>query len=191
MDTDLTLRFIQCHQIIKLFDYGIAVDWAVDQVSKGNESANVLMLAAFSNPTDRLEVKPYVTAVLRELDLEDPGIEQAVLAIGHFHADKISRGNNPRYHTNELAQFYLQFEYHKLLAEFREIADIRDDFDDYGFSYTDREVTPDNIETYAIAEAQKWIDCFILGKEAAEPAEHNTPDQSSSRKQPWWKRLLS
>lgn len=80
---------IQYHNGIEQFNYDIVVDWAMELLDKGNESENVLILASFSKPVDSYEIKPYLSSVLREFQIEDKTGDEAVLALIKFHLNEI------------------------------------------------------------------------------------------------------
>lgn len=46
------------HNGIENFDYAPAIDWAIELLKKGIETENVLIVASFSKPVEREEIKP-------------------------------------------------------------------------------------------------------------------------------------
>ncbi len=48
------------------------VDWAVDLLSQGYESLNLIILAGFTPPLDHFEVQDYARRAIKELNLDIP-----------------------------------------------------------------------------------------------------------------------
>ena len=59
-------ELLQWHKAIEHFDYNPAVDWAIELIRNGVTSENVLIVASFSKPVDREEIRPYIAGALKE-----------------------------------------------------------------------------------------------------------------------------
>lgn len=59
-------ELLQWQKAIEHFDYNPAVDWAIELIRNGVTSENVLIVASFSKPVDREEIRPYITGALKE-----------------------------------------------------------------------------------------------------------------------------
>ena len=115
---------IQGHNHIEGFDYSIAVDWAIRLLQKGKESDNILMLASFSKPIDRYEIKDYITSVLDELGLEELDYDQAIVAQAHIYVDEILKDNSVRKNLDTLFQLCIHNDHHDALYPFYLILSI-------------------------------------------------------------------
>jgi len=167
---------IQSHKADEHFDYGLAVDWAIDLIRQGKETDNVLMLASFSEPIDWFEIKPYVSAVLRDLGLEEFSGDAAMVANAHFHVSEIIKGESVRYHLHALYRLcniendkYGLMNFYLLYYAWDELDEL-----DYNFYYPD--VTLNNIEKVLLSDARKWIDKYILG--IPEPEKNDTSENN-------------
>ncbi len=94
---------IQSHKGKEHFNYDLVVDWALDLIAEGVETENILILASFSKPVDAYEIKPYLTAALSDLDLEEKEEKIAALAIIYFYLNEMINGKRIR---DNLSQVY-------------------------------------------------------------------------------------
>ncbi len=92
-DKQERLKIIQSHKALIPFNYKIVVDLAIDLIQEGNETDNILMLASFSEPIDRFEISPYVTAVLNDFGLEEIKCKDDLIAKTHYLLTEILRDN--------------------------------------------------------------------------------------------------
>lgn len=206
-------RLIQSHKALDPFDYKIAVDWAVDLIREGNESDNILMLAAFFEPIDNNEIKPYVSAVLNELELEELKCEDALIAQTHFLLAQILRGENIRENLKGLGNVCMANDFDKRIMDFYLLYHSWWDLDEIGENYYYEGVDIKNIEVVLKLEAKIWIDKYIFDEENVELLQElkkeknktslrikNKSNGSKSQKitqptsikrQSWWKRLWS
>ena len=59
-------ELLQWQKAIEHFDYNPAVDWAIELIRNGVTSENELIVASFSKPVDREEIRPYIAGALKE-----------------------------------------------------------------------------------------------------------------------------
>jgi len=64
-------QIVRCHNSWQGFDYQLAIDWAIEQIRKGTETDNILIVAACSASDSRYEISPHVSAALRDLNLSE------------------------------------------------------------------------------------------------------------------------
>ena len=157
------LRLIQSHNALEHFDYSKAVDWAIDLIRQGKETDNVLMLASFSEPIDSWEIRPFVTAVLEDLGLEEFNYENAVVARTHFHLIEILNNNALRQNLRALYQLCLDNDYESGLMNFYLLYHAWEELEDIGVNYYFEGADLNNIEEVLKSEARKWIDNYISG----------------------------
>lgn len=85
---------VQSHKGFSPFNYDICVDWAIDLLQKEVVTDNIQMLSAFSKPTDAWEIKPFVSKVLKEFNLEEFEGEKAVQSRSYYYIRKIVNGES-------------------------------------------------------------------------------------------------
>jgi hypothetical protein len=157
------VRLIQSHKEIVHFDYSKVVDWAIDLIRKGKETDNILMLASFSEPIDRFEIRQYVTNVLKDFGLEELDYKSAVIANAHYHLNEILNDREIRKNLRALYKLYLDNEYESGLTNFYLIYHGWEELEEIGVNYYFDGADLDNIEEILKKEAQKWIDKYVNG----------------------------
>ncbi|MVO07748.1 hypothetical protein GOQ30_01055 [Flavobacterium sp. TP390] len=153
-------KFIQSHKALEPFDYQLAVDWAMELLHEGNDSDAVLMLASFTQPIEKHEISKYVTAVLRELGLEELECEEAVLAQTHYLLSKILKGITIRENLKTLFQLYVVY-YDSRIIKFYLLYYAWMDLEEIGTNFYYEGAYLNNIETILKLEARIWIDKYI------------------------------
>ena len=167
-DEQHILRLIQSHKELEHFDYSKAVDWAIDLIRQGKETDNVLMLASFSEPIDRFEIRPYVTNVLNDFRLEELDYKSAVIAKTHYNLNEILNDRQIRKNLQSLYQLCVDNNYESGLMNFYLIYYGWDELEEIGVNYYFEGADLDNIEEILKKEARKWIDKYVNGKEDEE-----------------------
>ncbi len=179
-DEQLILKLIQSHKELEHFDYSKAVDWAIELIRQGKESENVLMLASFSQPIDRLEISPYVTNVLNDLGLEELDYKSAVLAETHYHLNEILNNREIRKNLQSLYQLCVDNDYESGLMSFYMIYHGWDELEELGVNYYFEGADLDNIEEELKKEARKWIDKYVHGKVAESGEQQRTEEKEKT-----------
>lgn len=164
-DEQHIVRLIQSHKELEHFDYSKAVDWAIDLIQQGKETDNILMLASFSEPIDRFEIRPYVTNVLNDLGLEELDYKSAVIAETHYHLNEILNDREIRKNLRSLYQLCVDNDYESGLINFYLIYHGWDELEEIGVNYYFEGADLDNIEEVLKKEAIKWIDKYVHGKD--------------------------
>ncbi|XLS27660.1 hypothetical protein ACJD0Z_10675 [Flavobacteriaceae bacterium M23B6Z8] len=206
-------RLVQSHKALEPFDYKIAVDWAIELIREGKETDNVLMLASFSEPIERHEISPYISAVLNDFGLEELEFDDALIAQTHFLLTKILRNEAIRENLQSLSQVCINNDYDKRIMDFYLLYHGWWELEDIGANYYYDGADLNNIESILKLEAKIWIDKYIHGKEnlglqqelkrernktlpttlyksnGRESAKTNDSNNNKSRS--WWKRLWS
>ena len=166
-------ELIQYHNGIEKFNYNLAVDWAIDLIQNGLETDNVYMLASFTKPVEAVEIKPYVSAVLNDLNLEEKEGDKATYAYIHYHLRKILSDDSIRGNLGKIYQIFLDencfdidneyglIPFYKLYHGWCELEEI-------GVNYYFEGANLDNIEEVIKEQAKIWIDKNIHGIEDVE-----------------------
>jgi hypothetical protein len=95
-------ELILWHNTVEYFDYNMAVDWAIKLIEAGKETENILILASFSKPVENHEIKPYVSAALRDLKLEEKYEKYSLTGNIHFHLEEILENCETRLNLKKL-----------------------------------------------------------------------------------------
>ncbi|WP_107040396.1 hypothetical protein [Brumimicrobium mesophilum] len=156
-------RLVQSHKALEPFDYKIAVDWAIDLIQVGKETENILMLASFSEPIEKWEISPYVTAVLDELGLHELECDDAIIAQTHFILLKILKDIDVRKSLRQLYQVCINNDMDNRIMTFYLLYHAWDSLEEIGDNYYYDGATLENIERILKKEARKWIDEYING----------------------------
>ncbi|MDG1476926.1 MAG: hypothetical protein P8Q14_07250 [Vicingaceae bacterium] len=163
-DEQLILRLIQSHKELEHYDYSNAVDWAIELIRQGKETKNVLMLASFSKPIDRIEISTYVTNVLNDLGLEELDYKSAMIAGTHYHLNEILNNREIRKNLRTLYQLCLDNDYELGLMTFYLIYHGWDELEEMGVNYYSESANIENIEEELKKEARKWIEKYVYEK---------------------------
>lgn len=206
-------KLVQSHKTLEPFDYKIAVDWAIGLIQEGKETDNVLMLASFSEPIERYEISPYISAVLNDFGLKELECDDVLIAQTHFLLIKILRNEATRENLHSLSQVCINSDYDKRIMDFYLLYHGWRELEDIGANYYYCHADLNNIETILKLEAILWIDKYIHGKEnpilqqelkreknktlptilyknnGRESAKTN--DSTNYKSMSWWKRLWS
>lgn len=200
-------KLVPYHQGIEHFNYDLTVDWAIDLIENGKETDNILMLASFSKPVDSVEIRPYVSAVLADLGLEEKEGDEAIFALIQYYLSRIINGDSIRGNLTLLYNLFLEKDgFNKDdnfgLMPFYLLYHGWSELEDIGANYYFEGADLDNIEDVTKEQAQIWIDKFINGIEIEEALpttlyKSNGGDSSDlkdvtiKKRRSWWKRLWS
>jgi len=155
---------LRCHHGIEYFDYNPVIDWAIELIKNGIESENVLILASFSKPVDREEIKPYVTAALKELNLTEKYTAYSVDASVHYYIEQILNDCEIRKNLCLLHTLYIESNNKDSLNAFYLLYECWGDLEQTGENYYFEGVDLDNIEEALKTEAQIWMDNYLSEK---------------------------
>ena len=158
-------RLIQSHKALEPFDYKIAVDWAFELIRKGKKTDNILMLTSFSEPIDKFEISPYVSAVLNDFELEELVCDDTLIAQTHYLLIKILKNEAIRENLKSLSKVCLNNDYDKRIMKFYLLYHGWWELEDIGANYYYDGADMNNIESILKLEAKIWIDKYIYGKE--------------------------
>ena len=164
-DEQHILKLIQSHKELENFNYFKAVDWAIDLIRQGIEIENVLMLASFSEPINRFEIKPYVTNVLNDFGLKELDYQRAVIAITHYHLTEIQNDRQIRRNLQSLYQLYADNDHQADLLNFYLIYHGWNELEEIGETDYLEGTDLNNINEVLRREARKWIDKYVREKD--------------------------
>lgn len=163
-----TLKLIRAHQALDPFNYKIAVDWATELIREGKETDNILILASFSEPLEKQEIRPYVTAVLDDLGIKEIPCTDEVIAKTHFQLLKILKDTDIRNSLGLLSQICVANDFDPRIMNFYLLHHAWNELEEIGANFYFDGADLDNIGSILKKEAEKWIDRYIHGKEDPE-----------------------
>ena len=155
-----TIRLIQSHKYFHQFDYKIAVDWAINLIREGNNDDSVLMLASFVEPYLREDVEPFLTEVLKFLELEELKKDDALIAVTHYYLLEILEDNSKRKNLNVLSRLCVDNNYEPKLYDFYRISNAWEELTEIGVNFYYKDATLNNIDFYIKEAARKWINDY-------------------------------
>lgn len=164
-------EILQWHNGIENFDYNPVIDWAIELIRNGIETDNVLILASFSKPVDRTEIKPYITRALKELNLTEKYGEYSIIANAHYYLEQILNDCEIRKNLTKLYEICLNADMDSRLMPFYLLYHGWDELEQIGGNYYFEGADLNNIEKVIKEQAQIWIDKFVYGKETDEKIE--------------------
>jgi hypothetical protein len=187
-------ELLQWHNGVEHFDYNNAVDWAIELIRNGIESEYVLIVASFSKPVDRDEIKPYITGALKELNLTEKYGEYSLIVNAHYHLEQILNDYEIRKNLTMLSNLCLNANYEKGLMPFYLLYHGWSELEEIGTNYYFEGTNLDNIEEVIKEQAQIWIDKYIHGKEDINPKDGNLskpkqPKDEETKRNAIWKTL--
>jgi hypothetical protein len=149
-------KLIQSHKGFSSFNYDLTVDWAIELLNNDIESENIYMLASFSKPVDSIEIKPYVSAVLRDLELPEKEGKEAIISKIEYHLAEITQNNPIRRNLRELYEISLENNYGFGLGKFYLLYHAWIELDEMEVNFYYDGADKSNIEDIIKAEAEIW-----------------------------------
>lgn len=154
-------ELLQWHLGVELFDYNPTIDWAINMIQKGVETENMLILASFSKPVDREEIKPYVSGVLKDLKLDEKIGEYSIVSNCYYHVQQIIDEYDKRKNLSSLYSIHLENNYPEYTNPFYLLYHGWSDLETEGFNYYYDGANLNNIESVVKLESQKFISKYI------------------------------
>lgn len=164
-------ELLQWHNGIEYFDYDNAIDWAIELIKSGKESENILIVASFSKPVDREEIKPYITGALKELNLIEKYGDYALIANAHYHLEQILIDYKIRLNLRRLYRICVNADMDHRLMPFYLLYSGWSELEEIGVNYYFEGADLDNIEEVTKDQARIWIDKYVHGIETIEKNE--------------------
>lgn len=161
IDYDKYTELLQWHIGVELFDYNPVIDWSIHMLQKGIETENMLILASFSRPVEREEIKPYVSGVLKDLKLEEKVGEYSIVSHCYYHVQQIIDEYEKRKNLSSLYSIHLENDYPEYTTPFFLLYHGWSDLETEGFNYYYDGATLKNIESVVKLESQKFISKYI------------------------------
>jgi len=152
---------IPWHKSIVLFDYNQIVDWAIKMLEEGLETENLLILASFSKPVDREEIRPYVSAALAELGIEEKTTETALIGNCHYHINQILNGLNSKKQLAALYTLHLENGYDEITRPFYALHYAWCDLEAREYNYYYEGADLSNIKAILELECRKFMALYI------------------------------
>jgi hypothetical protein len=174
-------EILQWHKGIEYFDYNPAIDWAIELIRNGKESENILIVASFSKPVDREEIKPYITGALKELNLNEKYGEYSIIANAHYYLEQILNDSEIRKNLSKLYEICLNADMDSRLMPFYLLYHGWGELEEIGANYYFEGADLDNIEEVIKEQAQIWIDKYVHEKEIEENVESEFEEKGDER----------
>lgn len=181
IDHEKYTEILQWHNGIEFFDYNPAIDWAIELIRKGIETENVLIVASFSKPVDREEIKPYITGALKELNLTEKYGEYSLIANSHYYLEQILNDCEIRKNLSKLYQICLNSDMDSRLMPFYLLYHGWDELEEIGVNYYFEGADLANIEEVIKEQAQIWIEKYVHGKEIEENVKSEYEEKSDEK----------
>jgi hypothetical protein len=138
------------------------VHWAVDLLSQGYESPNLIILAGFTAPLDHFEVQDYTKRAIRELGLDIPKVAAGIIAYARdLVKDIIDNPSVMGQRLRVLSDLHIQENYLKDLYEFYLLSNAYDDLQMFGEQLYWEDASRDNIRQIVISVCQTWLETHI------------------------------
>ena len=162
---EILTKLLEYHTVIKRFNYNFAVEWAMYLLEQGNTNDDILMLASFSEPIDRLEIKPYVNKALASMNLDEKqDKDTGILLLASYYIFNILENNEIRLNLRMIDNLYfviddlyLDTKFNNKLTPLYLLSCAWDELDYNAINYYFPEATIDNIESIVKKEAQLFI----------------------------------
>ena len=158
METSNLTNKVLAYKELKIFDMNDAIDWAVDMLTLGYETPSLIILAGISKPTSYYEAEEYLTKSLKELNINVPASEEAVIKYCTYYIEKIAKGENVKENLYHIYNTFNILEDDNSIFKFTLLYWTWADFD-YGEKYShyweNAEIS--NIESIVISEAKEWL----------------------------------
>ena len=194
VDYDKYTELLQWHKGVELFDYNPVIEWSIHMLQKGIETENMLILASFSKPVEREEIKPYVSGVLKDLKLEEKVGEYSIVSNCYYHVQQIIGEHEKRKNLSSLYNIHLENNYPEYTTPFFLLYHGWSDLETEGFNYYYDGATLKNIESVVNLESQKFISKYInkdeLKTNEIENELRKTTNQSG-HKSTLWSKLMN
>ena len=194
VDYDKYTELLQWHKGVELFDYNPVIEWSIHMLQKGIETENMLILASFSKPVEREEIKPYVSGVLKDLKLEEKVGEYSIVSNCYYHVQQIIGEHEKRKNLSSLYNIHLENNYPEYTTPFFLLYHGWSDLETEGFNYYYDGATLKNIESVVNLESQKFISKYInkdeLKTNEIENELRKTKNQSG-HKSTLWSKLMN
>lgn len=170
-DHEKYTEILQWHNGIEYFDYNPAIDWAIELIRNGKEAENILIVASFSKPVDREEIKPYIKGALKELNLNEKYGDYSIIANAHYYLEQILNDCEIRKNLSKLYEICLNADMDSRLMPFYLLYHGWGELEEIGANYYFEGADLDNIEEVIKEQAKIWMDKYVYGKETIEKIE--------------------
>lgn len=161
IDYEKFTELLQWHLGVEFFNYNPVIDWAIYMIQQGRETETMLILASFSKPVYREEIRPYVSRTLVELNLEEKVGSYSVISNCYFHVSQIIGKNNIKDNLSSLYIIHTDNDYPKITRQFYALYWAWSDLLHYEFNHYYQGVTLKNMETVLELECHKFIAHYI------------------------------
>jgi len=155
------IELLQWHKGVEYFDYDLTVDWAIEMIRQGLETENVLIIASFSKPVDKYEIKPYVSAVLKDLKLNEKIGEFSIISNAYYYIHQILDNYYVRKNLGILCRIHLHHDLPTYTQPFYLLYHAWNDLESNGSNYYYQGANLENIDSILKKEANLFVEKFI------------------------------
>ena len=156
------IRLIRSYKQNQYFDYNLAVNWAYQLMESGIESETIYMLASFTKPVNSNEVIPYISAVLKELNITEKVGDDATLSEISYYLSEIVCDRKVRINLGHVYRIALDTNCAFGLEPFYMLYYAWDELEELGVNYYYGGANKANIESLLKEEAQKWLNEHVI-----------------------------
>ncbi len=156
--TELTYYTI-ADRIIGKSDSKIYVDWAIDMISKGHESENILILAGLDH-SDSEERENYLRECLHDLKIDYPADKKYLFNFYSINlSKKVIKGDiTPQTGLTKMNELFFESDYANYLSAFQDLQEDIDYLKHSGQTIFNSGLKLKNIDKYIINEFQLFLD---------------------------------
>jgi len=140
------------------------VHWALEEMTRGINTENVLIVSSFSKPIAKIDIEDYVSAALVEVNQEEYYSKYSLKSNIHFHVNMIIEGIEVKRNLANLHELAINNNYPFDIYPFYLIYNALDSFkyDNVQFYYDG--LTQSNWKELLDKEAKEWIQTQIENK---------------------------
>lgn len=143
------------------FHFDDAVDWACEMLEYGYDTPHLLMLAAITKPTGRLECEYYLENALKELNLKSVDNVVGTIFAVWPEVNRIAKGERVKHYFTKVYQQYSFEQPNNYLSDFADLYWAWYDLEKIGVQYDwNGNLTLNNIEQVIIDYTKKWIENY-------------------------------
>ncbi|MBL8001037.1 MAG: hypothetical protein JNL05_03660 [Flavobacteriales bacterium] len=133
------------------------VDWAVEMLTAGFETENLVILAGESGPFNQFRMQELVDRALAELGLDYSDKDQIIKNYACYLIDRSLDGElNSIEVLATLKDIYFEMGYVRYLRDFHDLYYAKDDLSDAGHQWYWNGATRDNIDTVIADYFRNW-----------------------------------
>ncbi|MDA6072534.1 hypothetical protein NJT12_23205 [Flavobacterium sp. AC] len=156
-DFEILTDYILTFHFYKYLNIDLIEDWAIELINSGYESEAIYNLACFYKPIDCDEVRPYLEAVLSELNLTTKNKVESQKSHIRYFLNKVVKYDDVRGNLKRMLYLYCDFTVDQDIIDLYVLDDAWNDLIVGKVNWYYKDVTLDTVEQQVIVTAQKWL----------------------------------